>query len=309
MRHARATFAARLGACALLAAVLVIIAIRHDARRDDIYRAAVDSPAKAAARIADVFGGSVCHPPRGDDMENALSALFALEQFAVSPLEREFERLAATASRWLGLNPPDFSYGPGQIRLSRALVLMQEDAALEARTPDAHDAAARLMDACTARPFARALVAADMALRLAAGRLSRDEVIAIAKAYNAQRPAQTSRALLANRIYNAVAYHLVLHFRYGAAEQPKAAERNTHALPHMPRSRSGLAQPDLVLQPARLHREGDIGNARHDQIYADEQTDRPGRGTWKLVEDHQPDEYAKDAGDQHPSPAFMGAHP
>jgi len=309
MRPARAVIAAALWVCAVLGMLLAIMAVRHEARRDGIYRAAATSPAEAAARIAETFGGSVCHPPRGDDMENALSALFALEQFGVSPLEREFEHLAATASRWLGFAPPDFSYGPGQIRLSRALVLMQEDAALEARTPDAHDAAARLLDACTARPLARALVSVDVALQITAGVLNRDQVLAIARAYNAQGPARSADALLANRMYNAVAYHLVLHFRYGAAARVRAAARNAYALPHMPRSRSGLAQPDLVLHPARLHREGDIGNARHDQVDADEQADRPGRGTWKLVEDHQPDEYAKDAGDQHPPPAFVGPHP
>jgi len=276
MRPARAVIAAALWVCAVLGMLLAIMAVRHEARRDGIYRAAATSPAEAAARIAETFGGSVCHPPRGDDMENALSALFALEQFGVSPLEREFEHLAATASRWLGFAPPDFSYGPGQIRLSRALVLMQEDAALEARTPDAHDAAARLLDACTARPLARALVSVDVALQITAGVLNRDQVLAIARAYNAQGPARSADALLANRMYNAVAYHLVLHFRYGAAARVRAAARNAYALPHMPRSRSGLAQPDLVLESACPHRKGDIGDARHDKVDADKQADRPG---------------------------------
>jgi len=218
MRPARVVIAAGFGVCALVGMLLAIMAVRHEARRDGIYRAAATSPAEAAARIAEAFGGSVCHPPRGDDIENALSALFALEQFGVSPLEREFERLAATASRWLGFAPPDFSYGPGQIRLSRALMLMQEDAALEARTPDAHDAAARLLDACTARPIARGLVSADMALHPTDGLLRRDQIISIAKAYNAQGPARASKDLLAHHLYNAVAYHLVLHFRYAGGE-------------------------------------------------------------------------------------------
>jgi hypothetical protein len=235
MRPAHAVIAAGLGASVLLAAVLVIIAIRHEARRDDIYRAAAASPAEAAARIAEAFGGSVCHPPRGDDLDNALSALFALEQFGVSTLELEFERLAATASQWLGFTPPDFSYGPGQIRLSRALVLMQDDAPPGARTLDSHDAAARLLDACTARPVARALVSADVALHLQTGVLSRDQVVAVAKAYNAQGSSRSADALLASRMYNGVAYHLVLHFRYGAAARARAAARNAHALPQMPR--------------------------------------------------------------------------
>ncbi len=235
MRSARAIIAAGLGACALLAVLVAIMAVRHETQRDSMYRAAATSPAEAAARIAEAFGGSVCHPARGDDLDNALSALFALELFGVSPLEREFERLAATASRWLGFAPPDFSYGPGQIRLSRALALMRNDATAAAPTPDSHDAATRLLDACTARPVARALISGDRGLRLTGGVISRDQVVAIAKAYNAQGPSHSADALLANRMYNTVAYHLVLHFRYRTAARAKAAAaRNAHALPHMP---------------------------------------------------------------------------
>jgi len=228
--------AAGLGLAAALPLVLIVDhALRHDARRADILHAAATSPASAAALIAGRFGArhSVCHPPHPqDDIANLVSALFALERFAVSPLEADAERIAVRASRWLGFWPPDLSYGVGQIRLSRALMLSHGAGArgkealssVGARTAQAM--AVSLLDPCRARDIAAELVGQarrpDLSRQEAASALSRAQIMRLAEVYNAQAAPETAQAALAHRLYTEITYHLTLHYRYGARPQGAA---------------------------------------------------------------------------------------
>lgn len=220
---------------AIAAAIVMLVAglaaafVYHDQRRAVIYRAAAGSPSAAARLIARDFGGgaAICHPAGDhDDHDNLISALFALERFARSPLESRVERYAVFASRWLGISPPDLSYGPGQIRLSRALALTPTPG----QSPERHAAqrmAFMLLDACAARAIARrviedALESTD-AGRPAAERLAHPQILRAAASYNAQADPDTAEVALAHHLYNETAYHLTLHYRYTG----KAAETST----------------------------------------------------------------------------------
>jgi len=208
--------------------------IRHDRLRADAFREAAHSPAAAAERIAEIFGSrtGICHPLSArDDLDNLVSGLFALERFGVSPFEAALESWIARASLWLRLPPPDLSYGPGQIRLSRAIALMDDDTAAAPIKPtsNAHrrraasraEIAVALLDACFARAVARQLI--EMALRSNPGPasarnvLDREQIVELAGVYNAQVKPADAKAALAHQLFNRIAYHLTVHYRYQGA--------------------------------------------------------------------------------------------
>lgn len=216
---------------ALLAAIAAGHAIWHNDRRADVHAAAARSPAAAAGIIARRFGSrrAVCHPvkPR-DDIDNLISALMALERFGISPFESMIETVTVHASRWLGLTPPDFSYGPGQIRLSRAVSLTNE-----AKEPSGGQTrtatASALLEPCAARGVARRLIAQARDLQPNGANtkavLNRARVIRLAAAYNAQAAPADEKAALAHHLFNRIAYHLTLYYRYESA-RGRAASRN-----------------------------------------------------------------------------------
>jgi len=210
-----------------LLALVVCQAIRHEDARADIRAIAAKSPAAAAQMIARRFGAAhaVCHPDMArDDIDNLISALFALERMSLSPFENTIERFGLRASHLLGLTPPDFSYGPGQIRLSRALALAPvEPAGLAGPEPwvgrqPLIATALALLDGCSARMTARRLI------KTAPGRsptkveptatLDHAEITQLASFYNAQAEPADAKAALAHHVFNQIAYHLTLHYRY-----------------------------------------------------------------------------------------------
>ncbi|RIA54998.1 hypothetical protein [Dichotomicrobium thermohalophilum] len=209
-----------LAAAAILFVFVIGQAIRHDYRRSDILSTAAQSPASAAAAIAERFGAgtAVCHPTGPtDDLDNLISALFALERFGVSPFETTAEALAVRVSGWLGLTPPDFSYGPGQIRLSRALSLAAvADDPAGWKTQVA--TASKLLEPCAARGVARRLIRQARHRRQgeldAEGALDHGELDRLAAIYNAQDAPTDGKAALAHHLFNRIAYHLTLHYRY-----------------------------------------------------------------------------------------------
>jgi hypothetical protein len=229
------------GIAVILAAVLVYQLIRHNERRADIMSMAAQSPAAAAEMIARRFGKpeAVCHPggPH-DDIDNLVSALFAIERFGVAPFETTVETVAARLSMTIGLRPPDFSYGPGQIRLSRAVSLASETTPRNAAAPSGPEsapthqgAALALLNACAARRVARHLIGAALDRPVAeAGSnraLARDQIMRVAAIYNAQAAPADGKAALAHRVYNLIAYHLTVHYRYADRHRPAASRTTT----------------------------------------------------------------------------------
>jgi len=226
-----------LAICALVLVGLVVVQLlRHDERRADLRVLAAKSPATAAGMIAQNFGAAsaICHPVGfRDDIENLISALFALERFAMSPFERRVESLLARFGPRLGFAPPDLSYGPGQIRLSRAVSLMGHDTVPMGRlsgstlvtengaTTPGHVKMARvLMEPCGARGVARRLILSallDCCAHDSTGpRLERADIMRVAAVYNAQAAPgnRTTKAALAHRLFNEVTYHLTVYYRY-----------------------------------------------------------------------------------------------
>jgi hypothetical protein len=227
------TILLRLSAAAAAVVIALGIAglIWHDRSRAEVLRAAAQSPAAAAGIIAEKFGASaaICQPRKpGDDLENLVSALFALERFGVSPFEAQAERWIARLSPRLGLAPPDLSYGAGQIRLSRAIALAGQRHAGKRRNAGSNqrrDSAAirarmagALLDACLARQVARRLLETGLDRKLpmadADCLLSHDQIIRLAAMYNAQAAPGDAKAALAHRLFTRIAYHLTLHYRY-----------------------------------------------------------------------------------------------
>jgi hypothetical protein len=217
-----------IGVLAIFIAVVLGQAFLHEHRRADVLTTAAQSPAEAASLIAQRFGAAdaVCHPaePR-DDIDNLVSGLFALERFGTSPFETTAELLALRVSHWLGLTPPDFSYGPGQIRLSRALSLAnlaKEPSGWQTRTA----MASALLKPCTARRVARRLIAQARELKPNRARaetvLSHARVVRLAAAYNAQATPADGKAALAHHLFNRIAYHLTLHYRYDGTRRGAA---------------------------------------------------------------------------------------
>ncbi len=216
----------------LLAIVMIGHLVRHDAQRADVRVAVLDSPAAAAGIISRRFGAeaAICHPAaQSDDTENLISALFALERFAVSPFETSVETMLVRASLWLGIAPPDLSYGPGQIRLSRALSVSDDVEAHALPAASANAQAGRpgarsremvlaLLEPCAARATARRLVLQALAACCArvdpGGVLARSDIVQAAAIYNAQAAPRDAEAALAHHLFNQVAYHLALHYRY-----------------------------------------------------------------------------------------------
>ncbi len=218
-----------LGGGAMLVAAGVWQALEHDRRRADILVAAAQSPAAAAGAILRRFGGrkAVCHPAgHRDDADNLISALFALERFAVSPFEATVEALAVRAAR-LGLTPPDWSYGPGQIRLSRALSLSAGANGTPARPAEV---ASALLEPCSARLVARRLIATAPGGSVAKadeGVLGRADIVRLAGAYNGQAAPADADAMLAHSLFNRIVYHLTLHYRH-ESDGRAAAQFGTH---------------------------------------------------------------------------------
>jgi hypothetical protein len=229
------------GIAVILAAVLVYQLIRHNERRADILSAAAQSPSAAAGMIARRFGKpeAVCHPEvPHDDADNLVSALFALERFGVAPFETTVEKVAARLSAAIGLRPPDFSYGPGQIRLDRAMLLSRKTTHRNAAAPSGREAAPThesaalaLLNACAARNVARRLIGAGLDQQVekpGSDRiLARDQIMRAAAIYNAQAAPTDRKAALAHRVYNLIAYHLTVHYRYADRHRPAASRANT----------------------------------------------------------------------------------
>ncbi|MFP3921443.1 MAG: hypothetical protein ACLFU3_07020, partial [Dichotomicrobium sp.] len=66
--------------------------------------------------------------------------------------------------------------------------------------------------------------------RPAAERLTHPQIVRAATAYNAQSAPDTAHAALAHRLYNDIAYHLSLHYRYaGTRVQNRHGARPTSA--------------------------------------------------------------------------------
>lgn len=246
-----------------VAAVAVAIAlgaywlIRHDSLRAEALSKAALSPAAAGEVIAGTFGSraAICHPPKPrDDVDNLVSGLFALERFGVSPFEAAVERWIARLSLWLRLAPPDLSYGAGQIRLSRAIALVEDDITTEPGTPRSNgpqnstasraQLAIALLDPCFARKVARRLIETALSYGVqtfgARSLLDYDQIIELARVYNAQASPGDAKAILAHRLFNQIAYHLTLHYRYADARSdlPPRARSSTHP--------NSQARPDVM---------------------------------------------------------------
>lgn len=232
------------GIAVILAAVLIFQFIRHDKRRADIMTVAAQSPAAAAEMIARRFGNpeAVCHPvDPADDVENLVSALFAIERFGIAPFETAIETLVARLSAAIGLRPPDFTYGPGQIRLSRALLLVYATETADTRArlsgqvptheiedlPTTGRVALALLNACPARRVARLLfeAALDRPFEKAGSDqiLARNQIMRVATIYNAQAAPADGKAALAHHVFNQIVYHLTVHYRYTHKPHPTAS--------------------------------------------------------------------------------------
>ena len=200
----------KLATASLLLALLFAggLLVEHLRWQASFNRLVTDQSSRSAAVLSEKYAPKLkgCAEIGGlDRNEKAIiTALFTLETFAASWLERLLEKHTVRLAQLLDVTPPDWSYGPGQIRLSRAT---------PTRDPmQPSEIAALLLSTCTSIPFAQKLLS-DVAPTLTSSQgrlLSQADILAIARAYNGSVGRQTNEGALSSAIYQQLTYDLVM---------------------------------------------------------------------------------------------------
>jgi hypothetical protein len=147
------------------------------------------------------------------DGDDAIAALWLVEQTANGVLWRLGKTVVLRVAVLVGAEPPDWTYGPMMIRLSRF------------RATGRH-ADLDILDACSAKRAAKQIVLRDTGVDLdAVGVLSRSDLLRVASRYNGQRDAvpATAEKRLADQIYNELVYHVFQELRF-ASRAAKAVQ-------------------------------------------------------------------------------------
>lgn len=155
------------------------------------------SPATLSQRMCAIDGTT-------EDARSLIAALSLVEKAVTGTAKMKLEWVVLAAYRLTGAEPPDFTYGPLQIRLSR----FREAAGLH---PEA------LFDECEAQATAARVLAlkfGDQFMRT--DRLSPIEIDELSGWFNGQRRNEDRAAggKLSDAIYRRLTYELVQEFRF-----------------------------------------------------------------------------------------------
>ena len=191
---------------------LIVAGFAESSSESALYRSLSDMTGDPSEQIARQYGVELASCQERTQLSNneraILSALFTLERYSTSWLERLLERGAVSLARIVPVSLPDWSYGPGQVRLSRALSVREN-----ARP---RDVAVRLLSVCASLPIARDVLrdsAQHIDLKQSA-MLSRSDIVALARAYNGAAARQSKHGALSTAIYQSLVYDLVIRSYY-----------------------------------------------------------------------------------------------
>jgi hypothetical protein len=229
----------------LLAAGLAVLAdqLVLQARLNGLIGRLDENPVSAAAELSAQTRDEQCNGRDLGEIALLARALFAVERAATSHTEHLLEYAISTIFAAIRVAPPDFSYGPGQIKPS---TLRQAAATLPPAESHqfqrAADHPAELFDYCHALDLAAQLIRDQLTVEPNTdGLLARTQIMRIAKEWNGQRNIGEADALIAAARYQRLVYEIFLQLRF-SSDRPvglaRAPETNLQTL----RSMAGQGQ-------------------------------------------------------------------
>jgi hypothetical protein len=195
------------GGCFVLLGLALIAGIWTAEERQAFHARLADDVAAAAHTLASphALEARRCpHPDLADDARSVIAALSLAEHRASGVLKPVLEWLILMAATITGLEPPDLSYGPMQIRLSRFRQLGGRDAW-------------SLLGECDAQAAAASLIQSEFGDRFSkSARITYRDILQIAGWYNGQsgKPHRPLEGVVSDTLYSALVYELFQEDRF-----------------------------------------------------------------------------------------------
>lgn len=207
---------ALIGALVPILAILIAIFSHHT--NVEYYSKLVDSDPSRAGRelsyVSDRY--TQCNAPSSEYI--ALStAIFMVERLASGYLKRAVTNLIGSAYVALGIAPPDFSFGPGQIKIS-TLMRAHSDNIKGILTQDVGRVMDAIVDDCSSLALSASLLRDEMHIGTGTdGLLPRSEVLRAAGLWNGQIATTSAEAAIANARYRELVYQTFINLRFSRA--------------------------------------------------------------------------------------------
>jgi hypothetical protein len=151
-----------------------------------------------------------CSPHPAGDIDALARALVTVESLATPTGEARLKSALVQLSTRMGTPLPDFTYGPGRVRLSTARLVLGSDGETDASI------AQRLLDYCQAKDIVVRLVS-NLLVAEGGRRSSKIDpanIGRVAASYNGQAKPQTLEAAIAHEAYKRLVIELFQHYRF-----------------------------------------------------------------------------------------------
>jgi hypothetical protein len=160
-------------------------------------------------------GAETCSARTTGDRDALVRALITVESLATPSIETWGKAMAVRAAGAVGLSPPDFTYGPGRVRLSKAGSALSNDGGDSKALPSG-ELAKQLLDYCKTKQIVSALVSDILRSEgnTQQSHLDLATVRRVAGLYNGQSTPRDVEAAVAHETYSALVYALFQQYRF-----------------------------------------------------------------------------------------------
>ncbi len=153
----------------------------------------------------------------GDDITALADAFLAVESLSTGIVERKVEGWLVRLGHLTGLASPDFSIGPGQVRLSTAAAALHWGTAHNwpVSPLSKRELSEQLLSVCGSRLMIRLIL--EMLIQKdekSTTPLDRRSIASLARLYNGQATTSGDEGTVANHIYRELIYHVFQDLRF-----------------------------------------------------------------------------------------------
>jgi hypothetical protein len=197
----------------------LIIAYIHKSEVAYFIKAIDEEPRRAGQKLAAVAAKDFNCNLKNSEYLKLAQAIFAVEQLASGPLKRGSSNFLIFLFLRFGFSPPDFSLGPGQIKVSTLRKAQSENIKTVLK-----QAGARpwdiILDSCRSLDIAVMLLRDEMQIKAdTSGLLPRSEVLRAAKLWNGQASTASAEGAIANARYRELVYQTFVSLRFSQISQ------------------------------------------------------------------------------------------
>jgi hypothetical protein len=206
----------RAGISIIALAMLSSLIIAYIHRSEIVYlvKTIDNDPTRAGQELATAAAKDFNCDLQDTEYLKLAQAIFAVERVASGYLKRGSSNFLVFLCLRFGFSPPDFSLGPGQIKVSTLRKAQSEDI----KTVLKQDGARPwdiILDSCRSLGIAVMLLRDEMQIKTdSTGLLPRSEVLRAAKLWNGQANPTSAEGAIANTRYRELVYQTFVSLRF-----------------------------------------------------------------------------------------------